>query len=225
VTQGGDATLIDWTPDGRALLFVRQGALWMQSVVAGGEPRRMSDSSMRIVDASMVPDGRTVVVMGPRSQLLRIPLDPPAPPDTLVPPYGLGTTLRPGWPRVSPDGKWVAFTHRNEYQVYVRALAGVGTFQVSDDGGSDPVWGRDANHLYYHRGGELVETELRTTPALEVVRRRQLDALPRGARIHDVSRDGRTLLMLVPVQQGAEVRVAVNWATSVRRALTGKGVE
>jgi Tol biopolymer transport system component/tRNA A-37 threonylcarbamoyl transferase component Bud32 len=223
VTQGGNAALVDWTPDGRALVFVRRGSLWMQPIGAGGEPSRLADSSMRIVDASIVPDGRSVVVMGPRSQLLRVALDRPATPDTIVPPYGLGTSLRAAWPRVSPDGRWVAFLHRNEYQVYVRSLVDGGTFQVSDEGGSDPVWGNDATRLYYHSVGEVIEAELRTTPAFEVLRRRRLGALPPGAFVHDVAPDGQ-LLMLVPIGQGTEVRVAVHWGTSVRRALRAQGL-
>jgi eukaryotic-like serine/threonine-protein kinase len=225
VTQGGAATLVDWTPDGRAILFVRRGALWTQPVGAGGEPRLLGDSSMRIADASLVPDGHSIVVMGPRSQLLRVALDGPARSDTILPPYGLGTALRAGWPRVSPDGKWVAFTHRNEYQVYVRSLVDGGTVQVSDEGGSDAVWGKPGNRLYYHAVGEVIEAELRTTPTLEVLRRRRLDRLPLGAWVYDVAPDGRTLLMLAPLGQGSEVRVSVNWAAGVQRALRGAGAE
>jgi eukaryotic-like serine/threonine-protein kinase len=224
VTQGGNAALVDWTPDGRSIVFERRGSLWMQPVAAGGGPRQLVDSTMQIVDASLVPDGSSVVAMGPRSQLLRVALRGPATLDTILPPFGLGTSLRAGWPRVSPDGKWVAFTHRNEYQVYVRSLVDGGTFQVSDEGGSDAVWGSDATRLYYHSVGEVIEAQLRTTPALEVLRRRRLDRLPPGAFVHDVALDGR-LLMLVPIGQGTEVRVAVHWGTSVRRALRGQGSE
>jgi hypothetical protein len=162
-------------------------------------------------------------VLGPRSILLRLPLGTAASADTIVPPYGT-TTMRPDGPRVSPDGKWVAFSHRNEYQVYVRSLVDGGTFQVSDEGGSDPVWGHDASRLYYHTGDGVVETTLRTSPTLDVLRRRRLDALPSGANVQDVSSDGLALLMQLPIRQGAEVRVAVNWDTEVRRALRGGGV-
>ncbi|MEQ1691752.1 MAG: protein kinase, partial [Gemmatimonas sp.] len=118
VTRGGHARLVDWSTDGRDLLFVRNGALWLQSVAAGGEPRSLADSGMQLVDATLAPDGRSVVVLGPRSILLRLPLGIAAAADTIVPPYGT-TTMRPDGPRVSPDGKWVAFSHRNEYQVYI----------------------------------------------------------------------------------------------------------
>jgi eukaryotic-like serine/threonine-protein kinase len=222
VTQGGGTTLVDWTPDGRALVFLRRGLLWTQSV-GGGEPHLLADSSMRIVDASLAPDGHSVVVMGPRSQLLRVSLTGSTPPDTLLPPYGAGSTMRAGWPRVSPDGRWVAFTHRNDYQVYVRSLVDGGTVQVSDEGGSDAIWGKDANRLYYHAAGEIMEAELKTTPTLEVVRRRRLDRLPLGAMAYDVSPDGRTLLLLAPVTRGSEVRVSVNWAAGARRVLRGQG--
>ena len=223
VTRGGNAQLVDWSTDGRDLFFVRKGTLWMQSVAAGGEPRLLTDSSMQIVDASLAPDGRSVVVLGPRSTLLRMALGVAAPADTIVPPYGT-TTLRPDGPRVSPDGKWVAFSHRNEYQVYVRSLVDGGTFQVSDEGGGGPVWGHDATLLYYHTPGGVIEATLRTTPTFDVLRRRRFDALPPGANVQDVSSDGRSLLLQMPIRQGAEVRVAVNWITEVRRALRGGGV-
>jgi hypothetical protein len=105
--------------------------------------------------------------------------------------------------------------------VYVRSLVDGGTFQISDEGGSDAVWGNDANRLYYHGAGEVFEAELRTTPAFEVLGRRRLGRVPMGTFVQDVAPDGR-LLMHFPTL-GTEVRVAVHWATSVRRALRGPG--
>ncbi|MEQ1693910.1 MAG: hypothetical protein ABMA00_21655, partial [Gemmatimonas sp.] len=78
--------------------------------------------------------------------------------------------------------------------------------------------------LYYHTADGVIETTLRTSPTLDVLRRRRLEALPSGASVQDVSSDGLALLMEVPIRQGAEVRVAVNWITEVRRALRGGGV-
>jgi Tol biopolymer transport system component/tRNA A-37 threonylcarbamoyl transferase component Bud32 len=222
MTQGGHAALVDWTNNG--LVFIRGGALWLQPV-GGGEPRLLADSSLRINDASVVPGGRSAVVRGPRAELLRIALDGAATLDTIVRPFGPGNPVRSGWPRVSPDGKWVAFTHRNEYQVYLRSLADGGTFQVSDEGGSDPVWGKDATRLYYHAGEQLVQAELRTAPTLEVLRRRRLDRMRPGAIVDDVAPDGRSLLLRIPVGLGNEVRVVVHWATSIRRALLAPGAE
>ena len=223
MTQGGHAALVDWISDG--LVFIRRRALWMQPVGAGGEPRLLADSSLQINDASVVPGGRSAVIRGPRAELLRVALDGPGVPDTVVQPFGSGNSVRAGWPRVSPDGKWVAYTHRNEYQVYVRSLGDGGTFQVSDEGGSDPVWGSNATRLYYHAGTEVIQAELRTTPTLEVLRRNRLDQVRPGAVVDDVAPDGRSLLMRIPVGLGTEVRVVVHWSTSLRRALQGPGAE
>jgi Tol biopolymer transport system component len=217
VTQGGNAAMIDWTPDGRAIVFLRDRAtLWVQPVDAGGEPRQLADSSMRIVDASMAPDGHSAVTLGSTSQLVRVSLDGSASRDTIVPPWA-GLSLRPGSPRVSPDGRWVAFADRNDGQVYVRSLTGSGTVQVSDVGGAAPAWGPDSRRLYYRTSAGVVETELQTAPSLAVLRRRRLDALPVASTVYDVAPDGTSLLMLAPVRQGPEVRVVVNWSTDVRR--------
>jgi len=142
--------------------------------------------------------------------------------DTIVPPFVNSNQLRSFEPRASPDGRWVAFTDRNGQQVYVSSLTGRSTVQISDAGGLEPVWGPDAAHLYYHTATPpgLVLAELRAAPNLEVVRRQRLSDRLRGGVLHDVARDG-SLLMLLPIGGGPEVRVVSNWSSDVRRALRG----
>jgi len=171
----------------------------------------------------VVPGGRSIIVQGRRSQLLAESLNGSGKADTIVPPFVNSNQLRAFEPRVSPDGRWVAFTDRNGQQVYVSSLAANSTVQISDAGGRLPVWGRDAGHLYYHTTATppaLVFVELRTAPNLEVVRRQRLADRQHGAELSDVARDG-SLLMLVPLDEGPEVRVVSNWSSAVRRGRRG----
>ena len=220
ITRGGRVKLVDWSQDGRSIVFLRGDSLWEQPIGAGPGTRRLGGSGMSVYDASVVPGGRAIITQGGRSQLLEESLDGSGKVDTIVPPFGNSNQLRASEPRVSPDGRWVAFTDRNGQQVYVSSLTGNSTVQVSDAGGHEPVWGRDAGHLYYHTATPpgLVLAELRTAPNLEVVRRQRLGARVRGGVLNDVARDG-SLVMLVPLGEGREVRVVSNWSSDVRRAL------
>ena len=56
-------------------------------------------------------------------------------------------------PRVSPDGRWMAFEsdRTGRYEIYVSPFPDVrnGAQQVTTSGGAMPVWSRDQKHLYY----------------------------------------------------------------------------
>src|SRR5204863_1156028 len=61
-------------------------------------------------------------------------------------------------PRLSRDGKWLAYEsdETGMMQVYVRPFPGPGgVTQVSSDGGSEPIWSPDGTRLFYRRGREL----------------------------------------------------------------------
>ena len=221
ITRVGGTKLIDWSQDGRAVVFLRGDSLWEQPVGTGAGPHLLErgSSAIRVSDAAVVPGGRSIIVQGGRSQLLAESLGGSGKVDTIVPPFVNSNQLRAFEPRVSPDGRWVAFTDRNGQQVYVSSLAGNSAVQVSDAGGRLPVWGRDAGHLYYHTTATppgLVLAELRTAPNLEVVRRQRLGDRQHVGELSDVARDG-SLLMLVPLDEGPEVRVVSNWSSAVRR--------
>src|SRR5205814_2577723 len=62
-------------------------------------------------------------------------------------------------PRLSPDGKWLAYSSDEigRYEVYVQTFApdsgsqpnGRGKWPVSTNGGTRPVWSRDGKELYF----------------------------------------------------------------------------
>ena len=52
----------------------------------------------------------------------------------------------------SPDGRWIAYTSNEAGQpnVYVQPFLGAGgKYQVSRDGGDQPVWRADGKELFY----------------------------------------------------------------------------
>lgn len=131
--------------------------------------------------------------------------------------------------RVSPDGKWVAFTtdESGTTQVVVQAFPGPGPkLQVSTSGGTEPVWSRDGRRLFYRGGQKLVAADIITAPNLAVRSRRQLfddvflPATERHAN-YDVSPDGTRFLLLKSVGDERLI-VARNWDEELRARLRSR---
>ena len=167
----------------------------------------------------MTPDGRALVAVQsvPKlaEQLVRVSLDDRNEVAALLPPSSLDSVRWPGWPRVSPDGRLVAFTDGRE--VYVRPLDGAGTLQVTDSGGWSTAWGPDGRHLYFCSGNVLGVAELRTTPTLAVISRRSVTQLLHSCQDFDLAPDGKSFVVVVPASGRSDVLVAAHWTDELRR--------
>jgi Tol biopolymer transport system component len=111
-------------------------------------------------------------------------------------------------PALSPDGRWLAYDsdRSGTAQIYVQPV-GAGDeepVQISQDGGTEPLWGPGGHELFYRRTGagkdDFMAAELRL-PEVRVTARRLLFPIPDivGASPHvnyDISPDGRTFVMV-----------------------------
>jgi Tol biopolymer transport system component len=102
--------------------------------------------------------------------------------------------------RISPDGAWLAYAsdESGRDEVYVREVNGIRRLQVSDGGGTEPVWRRDGRALFYRSPSAVMEVDW---PITERVQPRALfkDTFARTGRRetnYDVSADGSRLLMV-----------------------------
>jgi eukaryotic-like serine/threonine-protein kinase len=131
-------------------------------------------------------------------------------------------------PSFSPDGRWVAYvspeTGRNE--IYVRARNNApGKWQISTDGGTEPVWAPGGRELFYRSGDKLLAVDVETTPNFSFGKSR---VLFEGSFVFgtteqqdfDVSRDGQRFLMLKTQddnRRAVPLEVIVNWFDEVAR--------
>jgi hypothetical protein len=178
--------------------------------------------------ASVVPDSEAVVVarritsgvgIVDREEIVRISLAADASIAPILTSKSSGETMRPAQPRVSPDGRWVAFQDRNERQIHIRSMDGKAGVQVSDAGGELPVWDRNSSRLFYQSSAGFMAAQLQTSPTLAVLRHDRIPAFSPAGSIHDLSNDGKTFLIVSPVDPAVRVLVTVNWAADVRRQL------
>jgi serine/threonine-protein kinase len=114
----------------------------------------------------------------------------------------LATPFQETGGRVSPNGRWLAYTsdESGQVEVYLQAFPETGNKRlISIGGGRDPVWGPDGRELFYwNPEGQLIAHQLTTGDEVTVGLRRVLfqflDALnadsPSG-RDYDIHPDGR----------------------------------
>ena len=221
-----------WSPDGRDVAYVRQQradmALRIIAADGGGPARALPETELQPWEVDFTADGRALLVRtagGPGSRDIWL-----VPRDGSSAPAGLLTTAADELaPTVSRDGRWMAYVSNESGrgEVYVRAFPGMGgRYQVSLDGGTEPVWSRDGRELFYRSGSALYAAEFRAGSAFDVVRRTRLFVEPEYAtdlthRFYDVTPDGR-FVMVRDLEGGSLLNVTLNWFQNLPEGGTGQ---
>jgi dipeptidyl aminopeptidase/acylaminoacyl peptidase len=131
--------------------------------------------------------------------------------------------------RLSPDGKFIAFTSdesgRNE--IYVQPMPpGTGQIKVSIGGGSNPRWRRDGKELFFvSDGGSIMAADVMPGPAFSPGLPHRLfeikDAGLPAAFVseYDVRPDGQRFLIYLAQKttQDAPITVVLNWWAGLRQ--------
>jgi hypothetical protein len=238
VTTGGAFWAV-WLPDGRRVIYqmppaTEGGAGLFEKPVDGGAPaRRLTTSKVWQQPQAVSPDGRLLVYqeaggLGTRLSetednydLWLLPLDPRGEPRPL-----LKTSANERFAHVSPDGRWMAYVsdQGGRDEVWVRSFPeGTADIQVSQAGGTEPVWSPDGAALYYrNRTGSHIYAVPVTQGAVPqfgtptVATGVWLGAAAAGRKF-DVHPSGQALLMLAPTTLGREIKLVLNFDEVIRR--------
>jgi serine/threonine-protein kinase len=129
------------------------------------------------------------------------------------------TEFQESQPRLSPDGRWLAYTSdeskRSEIHVVSFPQPG-GKWQISTDGGQSPVWSRDGRELYYYGpDNKIMAVGIRPGARFQFGAPRALFGVPVSVRrgiSFEVSKDGRLLLpALIEPQVTTPMTEVHNW--------------
>ena len=110
-------------------------------------------------------------------------------------------------------------------EVYVQPYPGPGgKWQISTEGGVQPVWARSGRELFYRNGDRMMVVDIGTEPTFSpgrpsVLFEGQFVSLPYTAN-YDVAPDGQRFLMIQPIaQEGAssQINVVLNWFEELKQ--------
>ncbi len=133
--------------------------------------------------------------------------------------------------KFSPDGKWVIYcsNESGRPEVFAQRWPGPGPkIQISSDGGTDPLWTRKGNEIFYRNGDNMMVVPVSVSAGLEAGRPRVLweghysqgmssSCGPPGVSSgnYDISADGDRFLMVRDNDQdvaSTKLVVVLNWA-------------
>lgn len=218
-----------WTPDGKRIVFKgTANRLFWQPADGSATAEQLTDAKLGTnnVPGSWSPDGQNMVftydVAGGRQIWIY------SSKDRKVRPFEQNPPAYETAPRFSPDGHWIAYfspeSGRNE--IYVRPYPGPGgKWQISDNGGTEPVWNPKGHELFYREGKKMMVVEYEGQQVFSAGKPKELFEgpyvpTPRSFPDYDVSPDGQRFLMLKPAeeqQSSSHLVVVVNWVEELKQ--------
>ena len=229
-----NARALAWSPDGRELFYNVETPTYdvyrRASDAATAERLVSAAVGDKIVD-DVTPDGHAVIVEHTTSRLR----------DTRLAALDVSSGGEPRsldvgergstQGKISPDGRWIAFTsaESGDMQVYLRSYPDVGRVrrQVSAAGGRTPRWTRGGRELLFVQGASMMSAAV--DPATGAVSRPvklfEASFLSAGELgTFDVTADGSRIIALnVAADQPEYVVVVANWLQNVRASLARNG--
>ncbi len=214
-----------WTPDGRHIVYERQGKgrdlAWIAA--DGSAP---AESLVVAPDdqtpGAFTPDGRTMVIWelpsGGKRRISLVMLDSARAPRPVVS-GGFDNHA----PSLSPDGRWVAYVsdESNRNEVYVRPFPGPGgRWQVSKEGGTEPRWSPTGREIFFRAGESMMAAAVQAGATFAPGEVRLLFRTTAVVSLHtnyDVTRDGQSFIMVQrKTSTDQTVVVLLNWFDQLR---------
>ncbi len=229
-----------WTPDGKRIAFIsnKEGPrnIFWQLADGSGGLERLTTSEYLHIPGSWSPDGQLLAFAenntptGYDIWVLRLG-DPSGGSGQVrkAQPF-LQTPFNEQAPQFSPDGRWLVYASNESgrSEIYMQPYPGtVGKWQLSTEGGKEPLWNRNGRELFYRSGNKMMAVEITTQPSFsagtpKVLFEGQYQLLTLSTPNYDVAPDGQRFLMLKPIEQAAQINVVLNWFEELKRRVPSK---
>jgi Tol biopolymer transport system component len=227
LSSEGSSQFPIWTRDGKRLTYriTQLGTrnLFWRMVDGSGSEERLTAVEGSPSPGSWSQDGQVLAYTNTDlgNDLWILPLS-----DRKAQPF-LRTPFNEATPRFSPDGQWLAYIsdESGRYEVYVQPYPGPGgRWQISTDGGTEPVWNPKGGELFYRSGDKMMEVQITTHPSFALSKPRVLFErrffVQTTSPNYDVSPDGQRFLMIKPDEQTAsptQISVVLNWFEELKQ--------
>jgi serine/threonine-protein kinase len=222
-----------WTPDGSGVTYSSSGFgpfnLFLKSANGSGVEERLTKSQYAQTPSAWSSDGKMLgfVETNPKTGrdiwILATAGERKARPLLLTQFGETGVVF-------SPDNRWFAYVSNESgrEEIYVRPVSGSGEkWQVSTDGGNEPVWPHNGRELFYRRGDRMMAVDLAAGTAFTAGKPHLLfegqfqagNSIGRAG--YDVTADGQKFLMIQ--ESGSQtaprqLEVVMEWFSELKRA-------
>jgi len=221
-----------WSPDGSRIVVRSNRAgtgsiFWQMADGSGGVERLSTGIQVADTPGSFSPDGQFVAFFrtDPKTQrdIWVLSLK-----DKKRSPF-LVTPATEGAPRFSPDGRFIAYVsdESGRPEIYVQPFPGPGgKWQISTDGGIEPVWNRNGRELFYRNRNRMMAVPVTTEPTFSAGHPSMLfegeylaSPFPATGVTYDVTADGQRFLMVKETPQASDIKINVvaNWFEELKR--------
>jgi Tol biopolymer transport system component len=225
-----------WSPAGDRIIFVstRNGQTSIYQKLANGsavEEPLVSSAELKY-NPSFSPDGKFIVYsqLNPKTNVDVYTASTGS--DKKVEPF-CQTNFIEAQPRVSPNGRWMAYisNETGQFEVYVQTFPIAGSkVLVSVGGGSQPQWRADGRELYYYAPNrKLVAVEVNgdgptfkvgiARPLFDIRVLGAIDQSFPGNGYYTPTRNGdRFLVPSIPeAPERQQINVILNWTADLKR--------
>ncbi|MCA1733591.1 MAG: hypothetical protein LC732_08310 [Acidobacteria bacterium] len=218
-----------WSPDGKELIYDRGAArrvsFYRQELGARAVASLVREATEHGAPEAWSPDGTILLyrTRGAEDAFWALPLEGTGEPELV-----LKSEFRLAEPRISPDGRWLAYlSHESgRYEVYIEPFRRPGErVRVSRDGGGQPRWRGDGTELFYlSHDGRLMAVAVREGASgvevgvpevlIPAEALRTVIGAP-GDEDYAVTPDGQRFLFKTRVEQEDQQRIHVvtNWTS------------
>ncbi|MEP6990581.1 MAG: hypothetical protein ABJA80_06575, partial [bacterium] len=226
LTNSGSAVSPGWSGDSRRVFYLSlgKGAAEVMSMPADGSApaATLFPSPEILVSEATTPDGRTLVFQRQIGDVWSI-WQADLAGDRATRPV-VREEFDNFMPALSPDGRWLAYvsTSSGAHEIYVRPYPGPGSpVQVSEGGGTEPVWSRDGHRLLYRSGNGVFAATIVAAPTFSVGKpsllfRHTYEGEMPHANFVELS-DGHLVMIGAPAGVEPDMVVVVNWLSELRR--------
>ncbi|HET8649877.1 MAG TPA: protein kinase [Gemmatimonadales bacterium] len=200
-----------FSSDGHSVIFLSERvtpeAVFERAANGTGNDRRFARARRNITEVTESHDGKWLIARTSSADsgsgdilAMRIGVD------TMLHPI-IATPAGESNPALSADGHWLAYTSNEtgRREVYVRPFPNVndGVWQISTNGGFEPLWANSGRELFFRRGTgtvDLMAVDVVTTPVFHAGAPHAIASTDAAVgldyRRYAVSRDDRRFLMV-----------------------------